>query len=646
MNDMATDNAPQTMRRSIALCEPHLAFAGQKKTWKFKYTTATPLVEGAKLRFDMVSKARPIDWEIPTANLKAKRNVIYMITPSGKTLAAEEVENEETVLPSFEFTLEESVEATQTLTIVVGLPPKSKEDPMKEGNQAQQVNGRRKPFHLYVDAKGKGKYLNDPEIFTMDVRGGPLQTIRAITPSYVMKNARFDVVVRFEDEFGNLTANAPEGTLIDISYEHLRENLSWKLFIPETGYLAIPNLYFNEPGVYRLKLHNLENNQIFYSAPIKCFAQDQKSLFWGLLHGESEKYNSQDSIESCVRHFRDEQAFNFFFLSPFESEEETSNEVWKMGTQNCAQFNEDDRFVCSPGFLWEGKKGEEGLRHMIYHKDQKPLLRKKEAKNNALKKIYRSSSPKELLSIPCFTAGSSCGFDFKNYNPEFERVVEIYNAWGSSECSEKEGNIFPIQTDGKKGVKPYPKGFIRQALNSNMRFGFVAGGLDDRGSFEDFYENGQAQYSPGLTAILSKEFARDAFFDALSKRSCYATTGARMLVGIEITDATMGMELSTKTKPGLVVNRHISVFAVGTAPLRTVDIIRNGEVLHTETIDGDSVEFSYDDMTDLRKVCLAKGIGEHKFSYYYIRVTQEDGHVAWSSPIWIDLVETELMQSL
>jgi hypothetical protein len=24
------------------------------------------------------------------------------------------------------------------------------------------------------------------------------------------------------------------------------------------------------------------------------------------------------------------------------------------------------------------------------------------------------------------------------------------------------------------------------------------------------------------------------------------------------------------------------------------------------------------------------------FSYYYIRVVQEDGHIAWGSPIWID----------
>ena len=32
-----------------------------------------------------------------------------------------------------------------------------------------------------------------------------LSNIRILTPSFVAKNKRFDVIVRFEDEFGNLT---------------------------------------------------------------------------------------------------------------------------------------------------------------------------------------------------------------------------------------------------------------------------------------------------------------------------------------------------------------------------------------------------------------------------------------------------------
>ena len=49
------------MRRSICYCEPASALAGEVRTWKFVYTTASHLPKGAKLRFDLESRGRPID---------------------------------------------------------------------------------------------------------------------------------------------------------------------------------------------------------------------------------------------------------------------------------------------------------------------------------------------------------------------------------------------------------------------------------------------------------------------------------------------------------------------------------------------------------------------------------------------------------
>ena len=34
------------------------------------------------------------------------------------------------------------------------------------------------------------------------------------------------------------------------------------------------------------------------------------------------------------------------------------------------------------------------------------------------------------------------------------------------------------------------------------------------------------------------------------------------------------------------------------------------------------------------------------FVYYYLRVLQEDGHMAWSSPIWIDLHDIQPQAAL
>lgn len=629
------------MRRSICYTEPALAMAGEVNTWKFVYTPSINLPKGARLKFDLMSKGRDIDWEIPTANLKKPKNVIYALLENGKVLPAKEVENKKSLTPYFEFILPAPMQAGSTFTIVIGSPKLTKSMLSTHGTKAQKNTQRRRAFHLYADPTGKGNY-DEPDIFNIDIRGNELKTIRILTPSFVARNKRFDIILRFEDEFGNLTNEAPEDTLVELSYENLRENLNWKLFVPETGFIALPNLYFNEAGIYTIRLFNPRTKEVFRSGPIKCFNESSKSLFWGLLHGESERYDSTESIESCLRHFRDEKALNFYAVSPFEDVDETSNELWKTISQNVMEFNEDDRFVTFQGLQWQGAPHKEGVRQLLYLKETKSIPRKKDSKTNTLEKLYKSSSSKEMLSIPSFSMAKGLDYDFKAYDPEFERVVEIYNSWGSSECTKKEGNLFPITSSEKNGIQEAADGSVLKALLRNHRFGFVAGGLDDRGFYSDFYDSGQEQYPPGLTAVIASEHNRAAIAEAIYNRSCYATTGERILLGLSLAGQPMGKEISTVDKPGLLINRHLTGYIAGTSDLVKVEIIRNGKVIKTFNPEGYSFEFAYDDMIPLEKVVLDAKDKKPPFVFYYIRVLQENGHMAWSSPIWVDYVPVKL----
>lgn len=621
------------MRRSICLSDPISARAGQIATWKFEFTTATALPKGAKLKFDIQSKGRGIDWQMPQVDLKEKENVIYMLLEKGEVLAAKEIEVPDSIVPQYEFTLPSPLKMGGKVTIVMGAPPKSKGKDEELGSQAQLTLQRRRSFLLYIDPKGKGQY-EEPEVFSMDVRGNVLHSIRILAPSFVAKNKRFDITVRFEDEFGNLTNNAPQDTLIDLSYEHLRENLNWKLFIPETGFVILPNLYFNEAGVYKIQLRNLKTKEVFTSAPIKCFQENDRNLFWGLFHGESDRVDSTENIESCLRHFRDEKALNFFATSCFDSVEETSNETWKLLSQNIAEFNEEERFATFLGFQFQGENTREGVREIIFAKDNRSILRQKDQKTSSLAKAYKSVAAKEMLSIPTFTMGKTSLFDFKEFDPTVERVVEIYNAWGCSERTKAEGNLRPITG----GVEESKEGSILNALKQNCRFGFVAGGLDDRGIYNDFFDSEQVQYSPGLTAVMCKKYSREAIYEALYQRSCYATTGPKIIVGFFVAGHPMGQELNSQQKPGLMVNRHISGFVAGTDRIQRVEIVRNGDVIKTFEPQNYHFDYYHDDMDNLANVTLDAKNGP-PFVFYYLRVYQEDGHLAWSSPVWIDHVK-------
>ncbi len=62
----------------------------------------------------------------------------------------------------------------------------------------------------------------------------------------------------------------------------------------------------------------------------------------------------------------------------------------------------------------------------------------------------------------------------------------------------------------------------------------------------------------------------------------------------------------------------------GTGPIERIEVIKNNTFVHTVRPEGSSASFEFRD-TNIKP-------GE---SYYYVRVEQEAGQLAWSSPIWV-----------
>ena len=63
---------------------------------------------------------------------------------------------------------------------------------------------------------------------------------------------------------------------------------------------------------------------------------------------------------------------------------------------------------------------------------------------------------------------------------------------------------------------------------------------------------------------------------------------------------------------------------LGTAPIKELVIIRDNTYIERRPGQGETMEFAFQEK-DL-------AAGAH---YYYARVEQTDGHVAWASPIWV-----------
>ena len=113
---------------------------------------------------------------------------------------------------------------------------------------------------------------------------------------------------------------------------------------------------------------------------------------------------------------------------------------------------------------------------------------------------------------------------------------------------------------------------------------------------------------------------RDALWDALYHRRTVATTGAqRIHLAFRMDGEWQGSLLALDTLP------HFTIDAEGTAPITRVELIENGEVVQTWPGTGNRIVVNE----------RLSRVPERPDNYYYVRLLQADGNLAWSSPIWV-----------
>ena len=122
--------------------------------------------------------------------------------------------------------------------------------------------------------------------------------------------------------------------------------------------------------------------------------------------------------------------------------------------------------------------------------------------------------------------------------------------------------------------------------------------------------------------ILSEDFTRESMFEALKKRHAYAATD-NIVLDFQAESGgesyIMGDIIDSDEAP--ILNIHV----VGTDRIKQLVIVKNQEIIYTRHPNADEITMRYRD-EDF----------EAGANYYYVRVLQNDGQVAWSSPIWVE----------
>lgn len=121
-----------------------------------------------------------------------------------------------------------------------------------------------------------------------------------------------------------------------------------------------------------------------------------------------------------------------------------------------------------------------------------------------------------------------------------------------------------------------------------------------------------------LTGVYSDSLSRNSIFSAIKNRHTFATTGKKISLILRSGNYIMG---DTIHHP-LGTQKKFNFECRGTADIEKIEVIKNGNILYAFSPNNPNYSSQFTDSDSLY------------YSYYYLRVTQKDGNMAWSSPIF------------
>jgi hypothetical protein len=202
------------------------------------------------------------------------------------------------------------------------------------------------------------------------------------------------------------------------------------------------------------------------------------------------------------------------------------------------------------------------------------------------------------------------GWDIEHHDPDFQPLWEICSVHGVYEEDEPDTIFIPRDDALLEGHT------LRAALDAGHRFGFCAG-ADDHGLL--WHHGASPRRDPahtGLTAVLAQSHDRAEILAGLRNRRCYATSGARILLDVSLDDAPMGSDVDARESGELRIRAH------GTADITRVDIVCKDYAERINPENGTTFD-------------LVRELTFDGPDYVYVRITQKDHDMAWSSPIFV-----------
>jgi hypothetical protein len=411
------------------------------------------------------------------------------------------------------------------------------------------------------------------------------------------------VKVVFLDEFGNRD-NASNGVVRFYSSDQSMIGES----IAENGFLSC-RLPQSKSMTDSIKVVT-ETGMVTWSNPYVISKIDENFIWWGDLHTHAiYSGHGRGYINDLIDYAKRGSLLNFV---AYTEHDWIFQSVQSLVTMAINVSNMPHEFVTLNGLEWTSRMSNTAPGHghlTVISRNSDPVVRMNSVGTDRPTGLYDiARNKKYVLSINHPIGPYSFDWDYFNQTSisNVEMVSDGFLGILSNEYSVLNYVGIPVST----------------AIKNKFKVGFV--GASDNHYSQPGLKNATTVRSSGLTAIISKALTRESLVDALAARHNYATTGARIILDFRIENFMMGdiipLNYFTDDK------KAFRIKAIGTSKLKYVDVIKNGELFKRFNIFTQNVfETSF----------LHEGIEEE--CSYYVKVIQEDGEVAWSSPIWFSV---------
>ncbi len=415
-------------------------------------------------------------------------------------------------------------------------------------------------FAVFLDPLSSGEYKR---VFcrspTFRILSGPSEYLTVVAQTIVRSGQAFRVQIRGNDQFGNPTPVEADGlTLeadppVEVSLSERDGRAKW-----------IEGVTLMGTGVRRLQLKNKDGVQAI-SNPIVVQDSDGEIICWGDTQAQTASTVGIGSPDEYFAYARDLAAIDFtthqgndFILSDADLEEVR---------EAAKKHHEPGQFVPYFGWEWSGPTGTGGDRNVLYLDDDGPIFRSShwqlqadeiaEGSNEtecvsagdlqARMREYITETGRKVIMVPHIGGRRS---DYEFQDPELEPVFEICSNHG----------IFEWR--------------LHEFLRKGVRVG-VVGASDDHTCRPGlaYPSTPEMTILGGLGAVFAPCKTREDIYDGLMARHCYATTGPRIYLNVEVNGHPMGAAFELKTPP------RITGTIFGTAPLESISIFNRSEEL-------------------------------------------------------------------